>query len=216
VIGETCPQYLLFTEDELERLDGRKWVCSPPLRTKNDQVRIWEGLQKDILQTIATDHCPFFYDGTKPIKYEGKEIAIPGKELGINNFTKIPNGLPGVGDRLPIMWTKMVSSGEFSIPEFSTLTSTNPAKYFGLYPQKGALMLNSDADIILWDPEKSVKYGLAFAHHRTDHNLYEGWMLKGFTVQVYSRGRLIVKDGEWLGQQGWGKFIYRQKFRLPV
>lgn len=216
VIGETCPQYLLFTEEELERPDGRKWVCSPPLRTKNDQVRIWEGIKKGILQTIATDHCPFFYDGTKPIKYEGIEIAIPGKELGMSDFTRIPNGLPGVGDRLPILWTKMVSSGEYSIPEFSALTSTNPAKYFGLYPQKGTLLPDSDADIVLWNPEKTVKYGLAFAHHRTDHNLYEGWMLKGFPVQVYSRGRLIVKGGEWYGHQGWGKFIHRQKFRLPA
>lgn len=212
VIGETCPQYLLFTEEELERPDGRKWVCSPPLRTKNDQVRIWEGLKKGILQTIATDHCPFFYDGTKPIKYEGSEIAIPGKELGIGDFTRIPNGLPGVGDRLPVMWTQMVSSNEFSISEFSALTSTNPAKIFGLYPQKGTLLPGSDADIVLWDAEKTVKYGLAFAHHRTDHNLYEGWILKGFPVRIYSRGRMIVKDGEWHGQQGWGKFINRQKF----
>ncbi len=212
VIGETCPQYLFFTEHELERPDGRKFVCSPPLRTQKDQIRLWEGLKRGMLRTIATDHCPFFYDGTKPIKYEGLEIAIPGKELGRDDFTKIPNGLPGVGDRLPVLWTKMISSGEFSILDFSALTSTNPAKVFGMYPQKGTLRPNSDADIVIWDPEKAIKYGLAYSHHRTDHNLYEGWILKGFPVLVFSRGRLIVKNGEWYGQRGWGKFINRKKF----
>ncbi len=214
VIGETCPQYLFFTENELERADGRKWVCSPPLRTKDDQVRLWEGLKSGVLRTIATDHCPFFFDGTKPIMFEGEEIAIPGKELGIGDFTKIPNGLPGAGDRLPVMWTKMVSSGKFSINEFAALTSTNSAKIFGMYPQKGTLQPDSDADIVLWDPEKNVNYGLAYAHHRTDHNLYEGWILKGYPIQVFSRGKSIVQNGEWHGRRGWGKFIMRQPFNL--
>jgi len=212
VYGETCPQYLLFTQNELEREDGSKWVCSPPLRMNSDQARIWEGLKTGLIKTIATDHCPFFFDGTKPIKYDGIEIAIPGKELGRNDFTRIPNGLPGVGDRLPVMWTEMISSQRFTANEFVALTSTNPAKLFGLYPQKGILKPGSDADIVLWDPNREVRYGIAHAYHRTDYNLYEGKMLKGYPVQVFSRGRMIVKDGEWFGHQGSGKFIQRKAF----
>ena len=104
VMGETCPQYLFFTIDHLYRPDGAKWICSPPMRTDRDNVRLWEGLSGGVLQTVGTDHCPFFFDGTSPIVYEGSEIAIPGKELGKDDFTKIPNGLPGVQDRMPIMW----------------------------------------------------------------------------------------------------------------
>ncbi len=212
VYGETCPQYLLFTQNELERSDGAKWVCSPPLRTKDDQIRLWEGLKTGLIKTIATDHCPFFFNGKQPIKYDGMDIAIAGKELGKDDFTKIPNGLPGVGDRLPVMWTEMVSSKKFTENEFVALTSANPAKLFGMYPQKGTLKPGSDADIVLWDPGKEVNYGIAYAQHRTDYNLYEGWRLKGYPVQVFSRGRMIVKDGEWYGKQGGGRFIQRKTF----
>lgn len=216
VMGETCPQYLFFNEDDLTRPDGAKWICSPPLRTAKDQRRIWEGLMEGVLQVISTDHCPFFYNGTKPILYEGKEIAIPGKELGVGDFTRIPNGLPGVGDRLPVLWTKMVGSGEFSMNEFVALMSTNPAKIFGMYPRKGSLELKADADIVLWDPHKEVKYGLAYAQHRTDYNLYEGWALQGYPVRVLSRGRTIYMDGKWLGKPGGGKFIHRAKFERLI
>ena len=113
VMGETCPQYLFFTIDHLRRPDGAKWICSPPMRSEKDNARLWEGLHDGVLQTIGTDHCPFFFDGTKPIIYEGKEIAIAGKELGKNDFTKIPNGLPAVGDRLPILWTYGVRAERF-------------------------------------------------------------------------------------------------------
>lgn len=105
VMGETCPPYLFFSIDDLRRPDGAKWICSPPMRTKEDNARIWEGLSENILQTVGTDHCPFFFDGTRPIVYEGREIAIPGKELGRDDFTRIPNGLPGIQDRMPILWT---------------------------------------------------------------------------------------------------------------
>ena len=132
VMGETCPQYLFFTIDHLRRPDGAKWICSPPMRTEADNARLWEGLAEGIIQTIGTDHCAFFYDGTKPIEYEGKQIAIPGKELGADDFTKIPNGLPGVGDRLPIMWTYGVRAGKMTPNQFVALNATNPAKIFGL------------------------------------------------------------------------------------
>ncbi|MBI1855926.1 MAG: dihydropyrimidinase [Chloroflexi bacterium] len=209
VMGETCPPYLFFTIDHLRRPDGAKWICSPPMRTEQDNARLWEGLSNGILQTIGTDHCPFYFDGTRPIVYEGRGIAIPGKELGKDDFTKIPNGLPGVGDRLPIMWTYGVRAGRITANQFVAYNSTNPAKIFGLYPRKGALLPGSDADIVIWDPQKKVKYGVAHSHQRTDYNLYEGWELTGFPEKVFLRGQMIVDGDEWKGKQGAGRFLKR-------
>lgn len=210
VMGETCPQYLFFTVDHLRRPDGAKWVCSPPMRTEIDNERIWLGLEDDVIQTVGTDHCPFFYDGTTPIEYEGEEVAIPGKELGAGDFTKIPNGLPGVGDRMPVLWTEGVVKGPLTPTQFVAQMSTNAAKIFGLYPQKGSLMPGADADIAIWDPEKTLTYGVEVAHHRTDYNLYQGWELKGYPVKVFLRGRLIVDGEEWLGKAGMGQFLKRK------
>jgi dihydropyrimidinase len=179
VMGETCPQYLFFTIDHMRRPDGAKWICSPPMRTAEDNERIWQGLADGTIQVVATDHCPFFYDGTKPILYEGQPVAIPGKELGASDFTKIPNGLPAVGDRLPVLWTFGVGSGRISANQFVALTSTNPAKIFGLYPRKGSLVPGADADLAIWDPERKLTLA-AHAHHRTDYNLFEGFELTGF------------------------------------
>jgi dihydropyrimidinase len=209
VMGETCPQYLFFTEAHLRREDGAKWICSPPMRQAEDNLRLWQGLSSGILQVVGTDHCPFFFDGTQPIIYEGQPVAIPGKELGRDDFTKIPNGLPGVQDRLPILWTYGVRAGRISANQFVALTSTNPAKIFGLYPRKGALLPGSDADLAVWDPDKAVTYGVKLAHHRTDYNLYEGWELVGYPVQVYLRGRRIIEGDRWLGAAGEGQFIQR-------
>ncbi len=209
-MGETCPQYLFFTEDDLTRPDGAKWICSPPVRTAADNARLWQGLADGTLQTVGTDHCPFFFDGTKPIRYEGQEVAIPGKELGRGDFTKIPNGLPGVQDRLPVLWTAGVGSGKLTPQQFVALTSTNPAKIFGLYPRKGALLPGSDADLVIWDPNRKVKYGVALSHQRTDYNLYEGWELTGYPEKVFLRGRLIVDGETWLGRAGMGEFLHRQ------
>ena len=214
VMGETCPQYLFFTEEHLARPDGAKWVCSPPMRSVEDNLALWEGLALDILQTVGTDHCPFFYDGTRPILYEGKPVAIPGKELGKDDFTKIPNGVPGVGDRLPVLWTKGVVEGPLTPNQFVALTSTNPARIFGLYPQKGALVPGADADIVVWDPDLKVTYGVKVAQHRTDYNLYEDWELTGFPVQVFLRGHLIVDEGRWLGRPGMGRFLHRTGYEV--
>ena len=208
-MGETCPQYLFFTLDDLRKPDGAKWICSPPMRTKADNARLWEGLTDGILQTVGTDHCPFFFDGTKPILYEGEEIAIPGKELGKDDFTKIPNGLPGIQDRMPVLWTTGVRAGKITANQFVAYMSTNPAKIFGLYPRKGALLEGSDADIVIWDPEKKVKYGVAMSHQRTDYNLYEGWELTGYPEKVFLRGKVIVDGNDWKGKRGDGMFLKR-------
>lgn len=136
-------------------------------------------------------------------------MAIPGKELGKDDFTKIPNGLPGVGDRLPILWTYGVRANRITPNQFIALTSTNPAKIFGLYPRKGALLPGSDADIVIWDPDRKLTYGLAHAQHRTDYNLFEGWELVGYPDKIFLRGDLIVDQGTWHGHAGMGKFIRR-------
>lgn len=208
-MGETCPQYLFFTIDHLRRPDGSKWVCSPPMRGEEDNSRLWVGLREGSLQTIGTDHCPFFFDGTHPILYEGREVKIPGKELGRGDFTKIPNGLPGVQDRLPILWTYGVGAGKLTPNQFVALTSSNPARIFGLYPRKGASLPGSDADISIWDPERHVSYGVKLSHQRTDYNLYEGWELVGYPEKVFLRGELIVNGDTWLGRAGQGQFLAR-------
>jgi dihydropyrimidinase len=212
IMGETCPQYLFFNIDDLMRPDGAKWVCSPPVRTHQDSLRLWKGLAEGAIQVIATDHCPFFYDGTQPIEYEGKPVVIRGKELGKEDFTKIPNGLPGVGDRLPVIWTYGVGDGRLSPSQFVALNCTNPARIFGLYPRKGVLLPGSDADIVIWNPEHRLVYGKAYAQHRTDYNLYENWQLFGFPEKVFLRGQLIVDHQQWLGKPGMGTYLYRNLF----
>ena len=213
VMGETCPHYLLFTDEKLSLPDAAKWICSPPLRTADDNEALWRGLEDQVIQTVATDHCPFFYDGTHMIEYEGKLLKIPGKELGTGDFTKIPNGLPGVGDRLPVLWAKGVAEGRLSVNHFVDLVSTKPAKIFGMYPRKGSIAIGSDADLVVWDPNREVDYGLAFAHHRTDYNLYEGMKLRGMPEKVFLRGTCIVDNEKWLGRAGMGQFIRRNPFQ---
>ena len=209
IMGETCPQYLFFTADALRQPDGSKWICSPPLRSEKDNARLWSGLHDGTLQTIGTDHCAFFFDGTRPITYEGQQVKIPGKELGRDDFTKIPNGLPGVEDRLPILWTYGVRAGRITANQFVALNSANPARIFGLYPRKGTLLPGSDADIVIWDPDRKLRYGVATAHQRTDYNLYEDWELVGYPEKVFLRGQLIVDGDQWLGRRGGGRFLER-------
>lgn len=209
VMGETCPQYMFFNIEHLKREDGAKWICSPPMRSEADNEGIWKAVEDGSMQVMATDHCSFFFDGTTPIDYEGEKIAIPGKELGARDFALIPNGLPGVGDRLPVLWSYGVVTRRISPNRFVEITSTNPAKIFGMYPKKGAILPGADADIAIWDPDKQIQYGVAYAHHRTDYNLYEGWPLTGVIEKVLLRGKLIVDGNAWYGQRGQGQFIKR-------
>ena len=208
VMGETCPPYLFFTIDDLKKPDGAKWICSPPMRSKEDNREIMKLLEQNTLQVVATDHCPFFYDGTKPIVYEGEEVMIPGKELGKDDFTRIPNGLPGVGDRMLVMWNYAVRKNHLTPQQFVAMHCTNPARIFGIYPQKGALLPGSDADIVLWDQDIPIQYGIQYAQHRTDYNLYEGWEMQDSIQAVYLRGKRIVENNVWLGRKGQGKYLY--------
>lgn len=212
-MGETCPQYLFFNEDNLRAEDGAKYVCSPPLRKVVDQDRLWQALENNEIQVFSTDHCPFFFDGSQAIDYEGQPVAIPGKELGTipgkEDFTLIPNGLPGLADRLPVLWTHAVNTHRISPMQFVALCATNPAKIFGLYPKKGCLEVGADADIAIWDPKKQVQYGQALAKQRTDYNLYEGMQLTGYPIRVLLRGKTIVNGETWTGKAGEGRFLKR-------
>lgn len=209
-MGETCPQYLFFTVDHLRRPDGAKWVFSPPVRTSADNAYLWQAIGRGELQVVGTDHCPFPFDGTKPIRYEGQAFLRAGKELGRGDFTKIPNGAPGIQDRLPMLWTYGAGAGHLSMNRLVEVCCTNPAKIFGLYPGKGTIAVGSDADLVVWDPGLKKTMGVATSHQRTDYNLYEGMEVTGWPVKVYSRGRLLVDGDEWLGRAGTGRYLARK------
>ncbi len=209
VMGETCTQYLFFTIDNLRQPDGAKWVCSPPMRTAADNAALWEAIRNNSLQVVSTDHCPFYFDGTQPITYEGRPIAIPGKELGADSFVKIPNGVPGIQDRMPILWSYGVGQGRISANRLVELCCTNPARIFGLYPRKGTIAVGSDADLGLWDPNVKKTMSARASHQRTDYNLYEGWELIGAPTKVYLRGHLLVDGDTWHGEPGGGEWLKR-------
>jgi dihydropyrimidinase len=209
VMGETCAQYFFFTEDDLRRPDGAKWVCSPPVRTKTDNVALWEAVRNNNLQVVSTDHCPFFFDGTKEIDYEGQPVKIAGKELGLGNFSKIPNGLPVIQDRMPVLWSYGVGQGHITLNRLVELCCTNPAKIFGMYPRKGTLAVGSDADVVIWDPAMKKTMGVATSHQRTDYNLFEGWTVTGWPEKVFLRGNLLVDGETWNGEPGGGQWVKR-------
>ena len=207
VMGETCTQYLFVFEEDLAKpgFEGAKYVCSPPVRKPKDAPVLWKALADNTLQAISTDHCPFWYEG-------GVGDRIAGKELGKASFDKIPNGMPGLEDRMAVMWHHGVNGGHYSPNRFVEITSTNPAKIFGLYPRKGAITIGSDADIVIWDPEQEHTIRAATQHQNTDYNVYEGMTVRGWPSQVLLRGKLIVDGDKWLGKQGSGKFQRRAPF----
>jgi dihydropyrimidinase len=198
--AETCPQYLLLDYSLYEKPDfeGAKYVMTPPLRDKENQELLWRGLRGNDLQVISTDHCPFCF----------KEQ----KELGRNDFSKIPNGGPGVENRMSLIYHHGVTQGRISLNRFVELTSTAAAKIFGLFPKKGTIAVGSDADIVIFDPNREQTISAATHHMRVDYSAYEGWKVKGVTEIVFSRGKVIMENGEWKGKTGDGRFIKRGIF----
>lgn len=207
IFAETCTQYFFFTKDDLDRPDfeGAKWVCSPPYREQSDQVALWQGIADNSLQVVSTDHCPFWFQG-------GGEGRPAGKELGRESFAKIPNGCPGIEERMMLLYTHGVRAGRISLNRWVELTSTNPARLFGCYPQKGAVAPGSDADLVIWDPEARRTLSATSLHQNTDYTLYEGWEVVGAPRTVLSRGRVLVDDGTWKGEAGAGRFVHRRPF----
>jgi dihydropyrimidinase len=200
LFAETCPHYLLLTADDVDKpgLDGAKWMCSPPLRTKADQEALWAALARGDLQVVSSDHAPYRFDAS------GKLSAGPNP-----TFKQIANGLPGVEVRLPVFFDAAVTQGRLGLERFVELTSTAPAKLYGLYPKKGALAVGSDADVAIWNPQAAVRLTASLLHDRTGYTPYEGRAVKGWPEIVLSRGRVAVRDGKLLVAPGSGRFLPR-------
>jgi dihydropyrimidinase len=197
VYAETCPQYFAFSYDDLARegFEGAKYVCSPPLRDASNRPALWNGLKVGDLQIFGSDHCSFNYRGQK--------------EMGADDFTLIPNGLPGAEERAMALWTLGVREGRISENQFVASLSTNQARIYGAYPRKGALVPGADADIVLWDPELSITVTAENRHGNADYTPYEGMTFDGGPAAVYVRGNLVYKDGEIVGEHGSGRFVER-------
>ena len=195
--AETCPQYLFLSYDNYEEpgFEGAKYVMSPPLRPRETQDRLWRGLAFNDLQAISTDHCPF--------------CMKEQKELGKGDFSKIPNGAPGIETRMSLVFDGGVRQGRISLNRWVELTSASPAKIFGLFPRKGTIAPGSDADIVVFNPEKSTKLSAKTLHMKVDYNPYEGRDVTGVSEMVISRGKVIVENGKFVGRVGAGEFLKR-------
>jgi dihydropyrimidinase len=198
VYSETCPQYLLLNEGKYheENLGGLKYVMSPPLRRKEDSSALWRGINSGLIQVVATDHCPF--------PFELK------KQLGGQDFTLCPNGAPGIEERIPLLFSEGVMRGRISINKFVEVCCTNPSKIFGMYPKKGTIAPGSDGDIVIIDPNKEVTLTQSMLHSNVDYTAFEGFQLKGYPVMTLSRGEVIARNNEFVGEQGRGRFIKRK------
>ncbi len=200
VYAETCPQYLYLSLENMDApgFEGAKYVFTPPLREKWHQERLWQGLKHDHLQVVSTDHCPFCF----------KEQ----KELGKDDFTKIPNGGPGIEHRMSLVFSGGVASGRFNANRFVETVSTTPAKIFGLYPRKGTIAVGSDADIVVFDPKRKHTISAKTHHMRVDYSMFEGITVTGMPDVVLSRGRVLVEDDQFHGKPGTGNFLKRATF----
>ena len=194
--AETCPQYLFLSLDDLGNgFEGAKYVCSPPLRSKDHWDELWKGLVKDDLQVVSTDHCPFDFEGQK--------------ELGRGDFRKVPNGLPGVEDRVDLLHDGGVVGGRITRERWVDVISTAPAKLFGMYPRKGSVSVGADADLVIYDPNRRRTISAKTHHMDVDYSCYEGREVQGASDVVLSRGSVIVRNGEFTGRKGHGRFIKR-------
>jgi dihydropyrimidinase len=196
VHAETCPQYLFLSTADYDRpgFEGARYVMSPPLRELSDQEALWRGLAGGDLEVVATDHCPF---------------TLADKARGRHDFSRIPNGAPGIETRMMLLWDGGVRAGRIDAQRFVELTATAPARLFGLWPGKGTIAVGSDADLVVWDPEREVRLSAETLHMRVDYSPYEGRVVRGGPVVVLSRGEVLVDHGEWKGRPGRGRFLKR-------
>ena len=198
--AETCPQYLFLSLDDMGNgFEGAKFICSPPLRPKDHWQPLWQGLLKDDLQLVSTDHCPFDFHGQK--------------DLGVGDFRKVPNGLPGVEDRVDLMHDGGVVSGQMTPERWVEVISAAPARMFGLAGVKGVVAPGADADLVVYDPARRHTISASTHHMDVDYSCYEGRSVVGGSDLVMSRGRVIVDNGQWHGEKGWGKFLRRKSAR---
>lgn len=196
VMAETCPQYLFLTEDDMDThdLEGAKYVCSPPPRGPDDHAAIWGALADGTFQVFSSDHSPWHY--------ADKTAGGPRTP-----FHKIPNGVPGIETRMPLLYSEGVGKGRITLEQFVALGATNPARIYGLYPRKGTIAVGADADLVIWDTERDVTISNAMLHHATDYTAYEGMRVKGWPIITLSRGEVVWRDGEVLGRPGRGRFL---------
>ncbi len=202
--AETCPQYLFLSYDNYEEpgFEGAKYVMSPPLRPKSHQEALWKGLARNDLQVVSTDHCPFCMK-------EGFAGLPKQKELGKGDFSKIPNGAPGVETRMALLYDGGVVAGRITLNRWIELTATTPAKIMGMFPKKGTVAVGSDADLVVWDPRATQTLSAKTHHMRVDYNPYEGRKVKGKATLVLSRGEVVVEKDRFVGKKGRGKFVKR-------
>ncbi|WP_026616181.1 dihydropyrimidinase [Ensifer aridi] len=205
IFGETCPQYLVLTEADMDReqMEGAKYVCSPPPRTSEHQQACWEGLTRGVFQVFSSDHCPYRFAEDGKLNSRGKE-----------SFRWIPNGIPGIETRLPILFSEGVKKGRIDVNRFVALTSTNHAKTYGLYPRKGTIAIGSDADIVLWDPEIRKTIRQSDLHHNCDYTPYEGLQVTGWPVTTIVRGKVIIEDGVLVDAGKNGQYLERDRSAL--
>jgi dihydropyrimidinase len=203
VFGETCPQYLVLTEKDLDGLnmEGAKYVCSPPPRDEASQKACWLGLETGVFQVYSSDHCPFRYDSP-----QGKLVP-----KGRTSFQWVPNGIPGVETRLPILFSEGVVKGRITLNQFVGLTATNHAKMYGLHPKKGTIAVGADADIAIWDPDRKVTIRQEILHHGSDYTPYEGIEVTGWPVTTIVRGETVVRDGTLVGSRSAGQHVSRER-----
>lgn len=200
IFGETCPQYLFLTAEDLDRdgAEGAKFCCSPPPRDKADQDAIWRGLKNDTFQVFSSDHAPYRFDGT------GKLRAGPNP-----TFKQVANGVPGIELRLPLLFSEGVNKGRLTVNEFVALTATNASKIYGLHPRKGTIAVGGDADLVIWDTARQVTVTHAMLHDNMDYTPYEGMELTGWPETVINQGRIIIRDNELKVEAGSGSFLER-------
>jgi dihydropyrimidinase len=199
ILAETCPQYLFLTREDLARpgFEGAKFLCSPPPRDKDSQEAIWRGLSSGVFQVFSSDHAPTRYNDSKGKMIHGASAP----------FRYVPNGVPGIETRLPLLFSAGVVGGRLDICKFVALTSTNPARIYGLYPRKGTLAIGSDADVVIWDPQRVAPITNERLHHSVDFTPYEGMQVTGWPTTTISRGEFVWHDGEALGSPGRGEFL---------
>jgi len=198
---ETCIQYLIIDASLYERADGAKWVMSPPLREKKDQATLWAGINQGLVQVVATDHCPFMWEQ---------------KLMGKDDFSKIPNGHPAIENRMELLFSEGVNKGKISLNKFVEVSSTNAAKIFGMFPQKGTIAVGSDADLILIDPKETHQLSAKTHHMNVDYSGYEGWECTGKIKTVLLRGTIAINNNECKVSKGFGKFIKRKKVKQNI
>lgn len=202
VYVETCSQYLVLDASVYgEGFEGAKWVMSPPLRQKKDQAALWAGIQQGLVNVVGTDHCPFMWEQ---------------KKMGLQDFSKIPNGHPAIEHRMELMFSEGVLKGHISLEKYVEVTATNAARIFGMYPRKGTLAVGADADIVVFDPQKKHTISAVSHHMNVDYSAYEGWELTGKVETVLLRGEVAIENNECHLEPGFGKFIPRQKATMHI